>query len=232
MKWHHKKYVNIGRLTWNEGQCQRSKVNVKCQGQRPKVKVKGKIKTQFKIPYYYYFAKIFDFSKVYWSPRFVTLRKSERLFVKYIGHRGLSVCLCVCFSVFKRCTGHNTDPIVLIDYQDISVLYNFQSDISTNSWEIKYQNIEKSASLIIGRLVSMATKKYLFDQFEKKKILQCPGTRIHRLSRNQDDWISIVACTSFEDRKTNTQTDRQTAVTNILYEKSFRLSQSNNNRVF
>ena len=46
-----------------------------------------------------------------------------------------------------------------IDYDPISVLYQIQSDISTNSREIKYQNIEKSLSLIIERLVSMATKK-------------------------------------------------------------------------
>ena len=46
-----------------------------------------------------------------------------------------------------------------IDYDPISVLYQFQIDISTNSREIKYQNIEKSLSLISERLVSMATTK-------------------------------------------------------------------------
>ena len=116
---------------------------------------------------------------------------------------------------------------VWIDYKPISVLYKFQSDISTNSREIKYQNIEKSPSLIIERFVSMATKK-LTGLILKKKFCQCSQTWIHRLSGNQDDRISIVACTSFKYRNTNRQTDGQTAVTNILYEKSFRLSQSNN----
>ena len=46
-----------------------------------------------------------------------------------------------------------------IDYDPISVLYQIQSDMSTNSRKIKYQNIEKSLSLIIEWLVSMATKK-------------------------------------------------------------------------
>ena len=46
-----------------------------------------------------------------------------------------------------------------IDYDPISVLYQIQSDMSTNSRAIKYQSIEKSLSLIIERLVSMATKQ-------------------------------------------------------------------------
>ena len=40
------------------------------------------------------------------------------IFAKYIGHRGLSVCLSVCLfvclSVFKGCTGRTDCPIVLI----------------------------------------------------------------------------------------------------------------------
>ena len=55
-----------------------------------------------------------------------------------------------------------------IDFDSIHVLYEFQSDISTISWEIKYQNIEKSPSLIIERLVSMATKKIDLTEFHKK----------------------------------------------------------------
>ena len=38
-------------------------------------------------------------------------------------------------------------------------LHKFHSDISTNSREIEDQNIEKSPSLIIARLVSMAIQK-------------------------------------------------------------------------
>ena len=52
-----------------------------------------------------------------------------------------------------------------IDYDPISVLYKIQSDMSTNSQEIKYQNSEKSLSLIIERLVSTATKKIEWAYF-------------------------------------------------------------------
>ena len=55
-----------------------------------------------------------------------------------------------------------------IDYDPISVLYQIQSDMSTNSREIKYQNIEKSLSLIIEWLVSMATKKIRRFDFHDK----------------------------------------------------------------
>ena len=47
-------------------------------------------------------------------------------------------------------------------------LHKFQSDISTNSREIEDQNIEKSPSLIIARLVSMATKKNRWFDFLEK----------------------------------------------------------------
>ena len=85
-----------------------------------------------------------------------------------------------------------------IDYRHISVLYKFQSDITTNSGVIKYQNIEKSLFLIIGRLVSMATNKNYLTNFQK----------IHRLSENQDNRTSIAACTSCKDRQTYKQTAR------------------------
>ena len=55
-----------------------------------------------------------------------------------------------------------------IDYRPISVLYKFQSDISTNSRAIKYQNIEKSPSLIIEWFVSMATKQIYLTNLKKK----------------------------------------------------------------
>ena len=55
-----------------------------------------------------------------------------------------------------------------IDYDPISVLYQIQSDMSTNSREIKYQNSEKSLSLIIEWLVSMATKKIRRFDFHDK----------------------------------------------------------------
>ena len=100
-----------------------------------------------------------------------------------------------------------------IDYDPISVLYQIQSDMSTNSREIKYQNSEKSLSLIIEWLVSMATKKSTVSIFTTNF---CHGsrTRMHRLSKSQDDRTSIEACTSFNYGQM--ETDRQTAVTNIL----------------
>ena len=49
----------------------------------------------------------------------------EKIFAKYIGHRGLSVCLSVCLfvcclSVFKGSTGRTECPIVLIFLQKMS----------------------------------------------------------------------------------------------------------------
>ena len=44
----------------------------------------------------------------------------EKLFVKYIGHRGLSACLSVCLSVFKGSTGRTACPIVLLFLQKMS----------------------------------------------------------------------------------------------------------------
>ena len=55
-----------------------------------------------------------------------------------------------------------------IDYDPISVLYQFQIDMSTNSRDIKYQNIEKFLFLITERLVFMATKKTLLGRFSRK----------------------------------------------------------------
>ena len=52
----------------------------------------------------------------------------------------------------------------------------------------------------------------------KKKMLQGHRTGIHRLSKFQDDRTIGVVCTSLKDRQTNKQTNRQTAVTNILCE--------------
>ena len=54
--------------------------------------------------------EIFDFRKVYWSPRFVTLRKTFRKV--YWSPR--FVCVFVCLSVFKGSTGRTARPIVLI----------------------------------------------------------------------------------------------------------------------
>ena len=63
-----------------------------------------------------------------------------------------------------------------------------------------------------------------FYPISKKKNLGRFWTRIHHMSKNQDDRSSGVACTSRTDgqtnrqtrRQTDRQTDRQTAVTNIL----------------
>ena len=93
--------------------------------------------------------------------------------------------------------------------------------MSTNSREIKYQSIEKSLSLIIERLVSMAKKKITRPIFTNK-ICHGPWTRIHQLAQNQNDRTSIVACTSFEDRMQTKKTHRPT-----YFEKS-KILQSNN----
>ena len=43
--------------------------------------------------------EIFDFRKVYWSPRSVCYFSKSSIFEKYIGHRGLCVCVSACLSV-------------------------------------------------------------------------------------------------------------------------------------
>ena len=55
-----------------------------------------------------------------------------------------------------------------------------------------------------------------FYPISKKFIVGRTWTRIHHMSKNQADRSSGVACTSRTDGQTNKQTDRQTAVTNIL----------------
>ena len=85
----------------------------------------------------------------------------------------------------------------------------------------KYQSIEKSLSLIIERLVSMAEKKITRPIFTNK-ICHGPWTRIHQLAQNQNDRTSIVPCTSFEDRMQTKKTHRPT-----YFEKS-KILQSNN----
>ena len=58
--------------------------------------------------------------------------------------------------------------IYWVEFTPMIALHKFQSDISTNSREIEDQNIEKSPSLIIARLVSMATRtNRQFDFLEK-----------------------------------------------------------------
>ena len=78
--------------------------------------------------------------------------------------------------------------------------------MSTNSREIKYQNSEKSLSLIIERLVSMATKKSNEPIFTKT-FCHRRGTRIHQLAQNQNDRTSSVACTWRTDGQMQ-QTDK------------------------
>ena len=92
----------------------------------------------------------------------------------------------------------------------------FQIDMFTNSRDIKYQNIEKSLSLIIERLVSMANKNNTRPIFTTNF---CHGNwnRIHQLTQNQSDRTCIVACVWFKDRKLG---DQQT------WQKS-KISQSN-----
>ena len=70
--------------------------------------------------------------------------------------------------------------IYWVEYKPMIALHKFQSDISTNSREIEDQNIEKSPSLIIARLVSMATKKTA-DSIFLKKFCHCPTTWAHQL---------------------------------------------------
>ena len=97
-----------------------------------------------------------------------------------------------------------------IDYDPISVLYQIQSDMSTNSREIKYQNIEKSLSLIIEWLVSMATKKIRrFDFHENflRWFSDQNASAVKKSGRSDQYWGLYIA---------KWRTDRQTAVTNIL----------------
>ena len=49
-----------------------------------------------------------------------------------------------------------------------------------------------------------------------KKLCQGTWARVHQLYKFQKDRTSIVACRAFKDGQTDRQTDRQTAVTNIL----------------
>ena len=101
-----------------------------------------------------------------------------------------------------------------IDYQPISVLYKSQRYISTISWEIKYENIEKSPSLIIERLVSMATKKIDWGDFDKKKL---PGfsdlnTSTVKKSSRSDQYCGLYIVQRQKNRHTNIQTDRWKAL--------------------
>ena len=58
--------------------------------------------------------------------------------------------------------------ILWIEYNPITALHTFYTDISANSREIEDQNIENSLSLIIARLVSMATKQNRWFEFLEK----------------------------------------------------------------
>ena len=44
----------------------------------------------------------------------------------------------------KQCTVPVTLTFILWIFISISILYKFQIDISSNSWEIKYQNIGRT----------------------------------------------------------------------------------------
>ena len=92
-------------------------------------------------------------------------------------------------------------------------MYTFQSDISTNNREIKYQNIEKSLSLIIERMVSMATKKS-FARVLGREYIDCQNIRT----------IGSVLWPVHRSR-----TDRQTYKPRwpIYFAKNRRFSQSN-----
>ena len=111
-----------------------------------------------------------------------------------------------------------------IDYQSISVMYKCQSDISTNSRVIKYQNVEKIPISHHWAIGFHGNKNKLLHQFNNKKFARVLGTRIHRLSKES---ITIgpvlwpVHCAK-TDKQTYRQTNLQTAVTNIpvLCEKS------------
>ena len=97
-----------------------------------------------------------------------------------------------------------------IDYDPISVLYQIQSDMSTNSREIKYQNIKKSLSLIIEWLVSMATKTIRRFDFHEKFLpwfSDQNASAVKQSGRSDQYWGLYIA---------KWRTDKQTAVTNIL----------------
>ena len=114
---------------------------------------------------------------------------------------------------------------VLIDYHPISVLHKFQCDISTNSREIKYQNIENSLSLIIGRFVSMATKKIYLTNLKKKNSAMSwvENTSVLKKIRTIGPVVWPV-----QPLRTDIQTDRQTnRGDQYTLRKVFRLSQSN-----
>ena len=55
-----------------------------------------------------------------------------------------------------------------IEYSPITAMHKFYTNISANSREIEDQNIEISPSLIIARLVSMATKQNRWSEFLEK----------------------------------------------------------------
>ena len=93
-----------------------------------------------------------------------------------------------------------------------------KSGKSLEKWEIKYENSEKSPSLIIERLVSMATKKIDWGDLDQKNL---PGfsdlnTSTVKKSRRSDQYCGLYIVQIQKYR----QTDRQTVVTNILCEKS------------
>ena len=94
-----------------------------------------------------------------------------------------------------------------IDYDPISVLYQIQSDMSTNSREIKYQNIEKSLSLIIEWLVSMATKKIRRFDFHDKFLpwfSDQNASAVKKSGRSDQYWgLYIVQLRTNGDRQTN-----------------------------
>ena len=97
-----------------------------------------------------------------------------------------------------------------IDYKPIGVLYKFQSDISTNSREIKYQNIEKSPSLIIERFVSMGTTKIDWADFEKKVLpwFSDLNTSTVRKSGRSDQYCGLYIVQIQKNRQTDRQTDK------------------------
>ena len=89
----------------------------------------------------------------------------------------------------------------------ISVLYQIQSDMSTNSREIKYQNIEKSLSLIIEWLVSRATQKIRRFDFHDKFLpwfSDQNAPAVKKSGRSDQYWgLYIVQLRTNGDRQTN-----------------------------
>ena len=94
-----------------------------------------------------------------------------------------------------------------IDYDPISVLYQIQSAMSTNSREIKYQNIAKSLCLIIEWLVSMATKKIRRFDFHDKFLpwfSDQNASAVKKSGRSDQYWgLYIVQLRTNGDRQTN-----------------------------